>query len=95
MGAAYRKLKQADQALSFYQQSLTVAQDIPEKAFWEARVLNAMGNVYTDQKQYAQALELYQKALAIAKTLPEPEIEAQILNNIGKLQKKKLNTPKR
>lgn len=70
------------QALVYYQQALTAAQELDDP-WLEARMLSGMGDVYGRLSDYDQALTCYDQSLAIDKEIGEQQGESMTLVRIG------------
>ena len=81
-GIAQRALGQYLDAISTYQQALTLMQEQGDQ-LGESRVLGLLGNAYESLGDFNQATELHQRSLEIAKSLDNPLQESAALNNLG------------
>ncbi|MBK9018007.1 MAG: tetratricopeptide repeat protein [Saprospiraceae bacterium] len=69
-------------SLDFYQQALTLNQEIGND-YEAANILNGIGSVYRELKQYSKAIEKQREALAIFEGLKDTTGMAECFNNIG------------
>jgi CHAT domain-containing protein len=75
-------LGQYQRALDNYQQALTIARQIRDKAL-EGIILSNIGVSYDNQGEYQKALDNYQQALTIAQQIGDKAGEETTLGNIG------------
>ncbi len=73
---------QYQRALDNYQQALTIARQIRDKAL-EGIILSNIGVSYDNQGEYQKALDNYQQALTIAQQIGDKAGEETTLGNIG------------
>jgi tetratricopeptide (TPR) repeat protein len=74
------------QAIDYYKQALTLAQQAKDPAL-SAAILKAQGDFYQKAANNSAALTAYQQALEQAKLTPQPQsLQAQLLTNIGQIQ---------
>jgi CHAT domain-containing protein/tetratricopeptide (TPR) repeat protein len=85
-GFCYQQVGQYDQALTFYQQSLTLAQKL-ERDVEICANLNNIGMLYQAWGQYDTALEYFSQALGLNRKLNREADIAMNLSNIGTLYK--------
>jgi CHAT domain-containing protein/Tfp pilus assembly protein PilF len=82
IGTVYEDLRQYEQALSFYQQSLIIRQELGDRQ-GEGLTLNNIGSVYGNLGQYEQALSYFQQSLTVRQDIGDRWGAGQTLNNIG------------
>ncbi|MEL7039273.1 MAG: tetratricopeptide repeat protein, partial [Cyanobacteria bacterium J06592_8] len=82
LGNAYRRLGQYQEAIEYYQQSLTIAREIGDRN-GEAASLGNLGIAYRRLGQYEKAIEYYQQSLAIFQEIGDRKGVASSLNNLG------------
>lgn len=73
-----------EEVASLYQQALTLAEELTDKAT-HAGILNGLGLTLYGQGQLAAADARFSEALEIARTLGNRETEAAVLHNLGSL----------
>ncbi len=84
IGKVYYDLGDKQQALQYYQRSLSLFQKVG--VVWaEATSLNNMGKVYHDQGDKQQALQYLQRSLTLYQKVGDVDGEARSFNNIGKV----------
>jgi CHAT domain-containing protein/Tfp pilus assembly protein PilF len=93
IGFLYTELGEPDKALGYFQQALTVEQNLNDSA-GEETAYNNIGESYSEQGQYDQALTEYQQALQIAQTTNDQSGEEAELNNIGEVNSHQGQTAK-
>jgi len=76
IGSIYRGLGDYSKALSYYEQSLQISQELGGRSD-EANALSNIGLVHQDLNDYAKALPYYQKALAKKKEIGVPATETK------------------
>ncbi|MBE9080390.1 CHAT domain-containing protein [Romeria aff. gracilis LEGE 07310] len=81
-GVAAFNRSEYPEALSFFEQSLAIRQEIGYRN-GEGESLNNIGFIYARLGDYAQALDYYQQSLAILQEIGDRSGEGQSLNNIG------------
>ena len=81
-GIAQRALGQYLDAISTYQQALTLMQTQGDR-LGESRVLGLLGNAHESLGDFNQAIEFHQRSLEIAKGLENQLQESAALNNLG------------
>jgi CHAT domain-containing protein len=84
LGRAYCDMGQGEEALTNYQQALTLFRQAGERN-GEALVLNDMGPAYAALGQKQKALQVYNQAIAIWRETGNRQGEALTLNDIGRL----------
>ena len=82
LGVVYDALGQKQEALRYYQQALTISQEVGDRS-GEGTILNNLGAVYDDLGQQQEALRYYQQALAIWQEVGDRGGEGATLNNLG------------
>ncbi|HUF38050.1 MAG TPA: tetratricopeptide repeat protein, partial [Anaerolineales bacterium] len=82
IGAVYNYLGQRARALEYYQQALTIMEEIGDRSGL-AGTLNNIGAVYDNLGQWTRALEYYQQALPIREEVGDRSGLAVTLSNIG------------
>jgi adenylate cyclase len=86
IGEVYRLQGKYEEARSYYEESLTLAQQIAEPRDGQAaraHALKGAGTVATWQGDYATARELNQESLSIRRELGDTPGVATLLNNLG------------
>jgi len=78
IGAVYRALGDLDQALTYYQQSLSLAREINDLEN-TASMLSDLGTVYIELKAYDGALTAFQEALQITRQTKNRVLEIEAL----------------
>jgi CHAT domain-containing protein/Flp pilus assembly protein TadD len=78
IGAVYRELGDLAQALTYYQQSLSLAREINDREN-TASMLSDLGTVYIELKAYNQALTAFQEALQIIRQTKNRSLEIDAL----------------
>ncbi|MCI5119115.1 MAG: tetratricopeptide repeat protein, partial [Candidatus Electrothrix sp. LOE1_4_5] len=84
LGYTYRRRREDDKGLDYYQQSLTICRELGDRQN-EGITLNNMAAIYDDLGKYEQALEQYHQSLSIKREVGDREGEGTTLNNIGRL----------
>jgi CHAT domain-containing protein/Tfp pilus assembly protein PilF len=84
IGSNYRKLKEHQKALEYYNQALSINRVINNK-LGEAVVLSNIGSVYSDLSEKRKAIDFYRQSLPIFQSLNDKEKEADSLTFIGNL----------
>ncbi|MEL7330211.1 MAG: tetratricopeptide repeat protein, partial [Cyanobacteria bacterium J06559_1] len=82
IGSVYEFIGDKTEALTYYNQALTLAREIGDRS-GESVVLNNMGGTYSALGEPEKALENYNQALAIRQQIGDVGGEASTLNNIG------------
>ncbi|SDC47689.1 tetratricopeptide repeat protein [Williamwhitmania taraxaci] len=82
LGNCYDRLGNYLEALAAYQKSLTIEQEIGDRAN-VAKVMNNLGIVYRNLKDYSHALTLFQKSREIAIQLEDSLGITSTQNNLG------------
>jgi len=82
IGIVYLELKQYDEAIAHFQQSLTIRRELGDR-IGEGHSLKNIGLVYLVQKQNQDALFYYQQSLIIWQEVGNQVNEGEVLNNIG------------
>ena len=82
LGAAYYSLEKYHQAIDYYQQCLTISQQLGDR-YGEGKTLNSLGRIYYVLGKYTQAIGLYRQSLAIAKAIKIPQGQGVTLGNLG------------
>jgi tetratricopeptide (TPR) repeat protein len=72
LGYAYRRLRQYDRAITYFEQSLAIDRDI-ESRYWEAHALDQIGDLHDLLGRPAPARAAWQAAAAIFDRLHHPE----------------------
>lgn len=89
MGVLFDRLKDYDQALSYYQKALYVYNNASNKNVRSMQqvytLYNSMANIYNAKADNKIAEEYYQKALKLAKETEQYQALGVIYNNLGKL----------
>jgi CHAT domain-containing protein/Tfp pilus assembly protein PilF len=81
-GFAYHTSGQLQQALSLYEQALSISQSLGDRRS-EALLLNNIGGVYGILGEPRQALDYYGRALPLLEALNNGSVQGDLLNNIG------------
>jgi CHAT domain-containing protein len=84
IGAAYQPLGQYQNALSFYNQALSLSRKIKDRSR-ESETLNEIGCVYITLGDTRKALELCTRALQISRSIINRRNEARALNSLGEI----------
>ncbi len=92
IGIVYQYLSDYPQALTYYQKSIAIFEEIGSKE-GIARNLTNIGNVYLNLSDFPQALTNYQKALAISEEIGRKDGIAINLGNIGSVYQKLSDNP--
>ena len=71
-----------EQAISYYQQALSIAQEIGDRRN-EGDCLGSLGKAYADLGQVDRAIQYYQQALAISQKIGDLRGEGNHLGNLG------------
>jgi CHAT domain-containing protein len=82
MGRIYAWKGEYSTALKLYQQSLSIRQQINDKA-GTSSTLNSIGTIYRKISSYSQALEFYQQSLNISTEIGDRAIIGSVLTNIA------------
>ncbi|WP_346290358.1 CHAT domain-containing protein [Sphaerothrix gracilis] len=82
LGGVYDRLGNHPQALVHYQQALTIARHIGNRAS-EGRLLNNIGRLYRQQGKYRAAQAIYQQALTVLQPLGDRASLSQVLTSLG------------
>ncbi len=82
LGMAYHSIGQVEQAVSLYQQALTIARELGDQR-GEATRLGHLGIAYAHLGEDERAIEHYQQALTIARKIGDQVGEAKHLGNLG------------
>ena len=82
LGNAYHSLGRYEQAISFYQQSLEIQQDIGDR-LGEAASLGNLGAAYHSLGRYEEAISYHQQSLEIKRQIANRLGEAASLGNLG------------
>ncbi len=82
LGNAYRNIAQYQQAITCYEQALSIAEVYQNLQYIEALMGN-LGTCYADIGQTGQAIEYTQKALETASKDGDQDLESKWLNNLG------------
>ncbi len=82
IGNTYSNLRQPQQALDFYQQSLILTRELGLRNE-EATNLSSIGRIYAEIRQPQQALNYLQQALVVIREVGNQSLEANTLNSIG------------
>ncbi|WP_072620546.1 tetratricopeptide repeat protein [Spirulina major] len=92
LGRAYDLLGFKSEALSSYEKSLAIWQELAQQTTgenlqtvqrWQATTLNNIGWVYDSLGEKSRALEYYNQALPLSRAVGDRSGEASTLNNIG------------
>lgn len=81
-GFAYHTSGQLQQALSLYEQALSISQSLGDRRS-EALLLNNIGGVYDILGEPRQALDYYGRAMPLLEALNNASVQGDLLNNIG------------
>jgi tetratricopeptide (TPR) repeat protein len=81
LGRVYRALGQAERAIEFHEQALTITRQIGDRAGGQR--LGNLGRAYHDLGQFVQAIRLYEEALVIASEIGDRQEEGDQLNRLG------------
>jgi tetratricopeptide (TPR) repeat protein len=84
LGNAYSSLGQYDKAIKYYEQGLTIQQEIGDRR-GQGNQLGNLGNAYSSLGQYDKAIKYYEQALAIDREIGDRLGEGNDFNNIGVL----------
>ncbi|MBU2913275.1 tetratricopeptide repeat protein [Reichenbachiella agariperforans] len=82
LGLNHQDLRQFEYALSYYDSSLVVNEQLYDSA-WSAILLNARGKVYRSTSRYPESLASYLESLTIRRALGDSLGVSMVLNNIG------------
>ena len=91
LGLAYNNVEDFDRAMSYFNQSVSVAEGINDKKALSI-YLNNIGNSYFSQKKYGTALEFYQRSLELKREIKFQSGEALTLHNMGNTHYRLQNT---
>jgi CHAT domain-containing protein/Tfp pilus assembly protein PilF len=81
-GFAYHTSGQLQQALSLYEEALSISQSLGDRRS-EALLLNNIGGVYDILGEPRQALDYYGRAMPLLEALNNGSVQGDLLNNIG------------
>jgi CHAT domain-containing protein len=70
------------EAIAYYKQSLTIAQNIGFRVA-EGNALNNIGSFSHVQRNYQEAIAYYERALVVAKEIKNPQIEGAAVGGLG------------
>jgi tetratricopeptide (TPR) repeat protein len=82
LGVAYSSLREYQQAINFYQQSLEIAREIGDRNTQGLSLTN-LGNTYLNLGQYQEAIEFCQQSLEISREIGDIRGEAFSWFNLG------------
>ncbi|MBS1537972.1 MAG: tetratricopeptide repeat protein [Bacteroidetes bacterium] len=82
IGNVYQNLNSFDEALDYYEKSLSAYKELGEKVA-VAGITGNIGNVYKSLRLYDKALDYYMKSLSAYEELGEKSGIARIMGNIG------------
>jgi CHAT domain-containing protein/lipopolysaccharide biosynthesis regulator YciM len=82
IGLVYKAQGNWEKAITYYQQSLKIAQTIGNESF-QATSLANLGNVYRNMGNYATAIDYHEKSLQIAQKTSNPKIIAEAYGGLG------------
>lgn len=82
IAAMHAGLNRYDEALAYYQQTLSLVRQLQDKGS-EAKTLNNIGGVYINLSRHDAALTYFQQALPLLRQLHDRQTEATTLSNIG------------
>jgi two-component sensor histidine kinase/GAF domain-containing protein/tetratricopeptide (TPR) repeat protein len=92
LGETYINLNDYNKALAYYNDCLTIIEELTGNYRVKAFALDGLGRAYTGLKQFDKALERFNESLAIRKEIDFKFGVATTLNNIGKLYIQKNET---
>jgi tetratricopeptide (TPR) repeat protein len=84
LGYIYKRRREYDKALSYYEQSLLIRRELGDRK-GEGVTLNNMAEIYRARGIYESALQQFQHSLAIAREIGNRQGEGRTLDNIGQL----------
>jgi CHAT domain-containing protein/Tfp pilus assembly protein PilF len=82
LGVAYESLGQYERSINYYEQALSIAQEIGDRNM-EGSTLGNLGITYDSLGQYATAIDYYEQVLAIAQKIGDRQGEGNHLGNLG------------
>lgn len=88
MGSIYYYRKDNDNALKYYDQSLSYFSELPidaKQMTRRANLMNNIGVINEEARRFDVALRYYADALALGTELKDPEVMANVINNYGTL----------
>ncbi|MDP3557811.1 MAG: GAF domain-containing protein [Bacteroidota bacterium] len=92
LGETYYNLKDFNKALDYYNDCLSIIEELTGNFRVAAFALDGLGRAYTGLKQFDKALECFNQSLKIRKEIDFKFGVATTLNNIGKLYIQKNDT---
>ncbi|WPD21424.1 MAG: tetratricopeptide repeat protein [Candidatus Electrothrix scaldis] len=82
LGYTYRRRREDDKGLDYYQQTLPICRELGDRK-GEGVTLNNMAAIYDDLGRYDKALETFQQSLSIRREVGDRKGEGRTLNNIA------------
>ncbi|MGX9725831.1 MAG: tetratricopeptide repeat protein [Candidatus Electronema sp. VV] len=82
LGYTYRRRREDDKGLDYYQQSLPIFRELGERKE-KGALLNNIAMIYRQQGKHELALQYFQQSLSIAQEIGDREGEGATLNNIA------------
>ncbi|HYX15840.1 MAG TPA: tetratricopeptide repeat protein [Nostoc sp.] len=82
LGDSYGQQRQFDTAITYYQKSLSISQQL-QNPRGETAALFKLGNAYLDLRQFTQATTFYQQCLEIEQQIGDRYSSASIYHNLG------------
>ncbi len=82
LGLAYADLRQYDEAIDFYEESLEILVEIGDR-LREGNALGNLGNAYRNLGDYAKAIDYHKQALEISREIGDRRGEGSDLDGLG------------